>query len=194
MSFMLLGILNSQAAGGGGGAAYELLESVTLSSPASSVTFSGLDSYSDYKSLQIRMVTRYDTQGFASNYMNFNADEGANYTTHRLQGNGSSVGSANFGTEDYIRLGDTERLTDSVADSFGTSIIDIYDFASTTKTTTSRVLNGRTGGVSGGSPRINLNSGLWTSTAAVTSISFGLPTVGYVNYVAGSRFSLIGVR
>tara|TARA_R110000796_G_C14319561_1_gene407653 strand:- start:37 stop:609 length:573 start_codon:yes stop_codon:yes gene_type:complete len=190
---MLLGILNAQASGGGG-PAYELLESVTLSSPASSVTFSGLDSYSDYKSLQIRMVTRFDTSGFASHYMNFNADEGANYTTHRLLGNGSSVSSYHFGTEDYIRLGDSERLTQSVADSFAPTIVDLLDFASTTKTTTARVLNGRTGGVSGASPRMNLSSGLWTSTDAVTSISFGLPTVGSVNYVAGCRFSLIGVR
>ena len=36
--------------------AYDLLETTTLTSSASSVTFSGLGSYTDYKHLQIRMV------------------------------------------------------------------------------------------------------------------------------------------
>ena len=193
MSFMLLGILNAQAAGGGG-AAYELLESVTLSSPASSVTFSGLDRYSGYKSLQIRTVTRFSVQGFAYEYINFNADEGANYTSHRLNGSNGSVSSFNYVNEDYIRISETDRLTDSTAGAFGASIIDIYDFASTTKTTTARSLFGRIGATNTASNKVGINSGMWNNTAAVTSISFGLPTVGFVNYVAGSRFSLIGIR
>tara|TARA_R110000803_G_scaffold1523_1_gene4908 strand:- start:1199 stop:1768 length:570 start_codon:yes stop_codon:yes gene_type:complete len=179
------------ASGGGGGApAFDLLESTTLSTDTATVSFTGLDSYSDYKSLQIRMVTRADTSGFAGHYMQFNGDSAANYTTHHLLGNGSSVSSYHYGAEDYIRLGDSERLTQSVADSFAPTIVELLDFASTTKTTTARVLNGRTGGVSGASPRINLNSGLWTSTDAVTSVLFK----NFANYVAGTRFSLYGVK
>jgi hypothetical protein len=189
MSFMLLGILNAQAAGGGAGA-FDLLETTTLTTSASSITFSGLGAYSDYKHLQIRMVTRADTSGFAAHYMEFNGDSAANYTTHRLLGTGSSVSPNNYVAEDYIRLGDSERLTQSVADSFAPTIVDLLDFASTTKTTTARVLNGRTGGVSGASPRINLNSGLWTSTDAITSVLFK----NFANYVAGTRISLYGVK
>jgi hypothetical protein len=37
MSFMLLGILNAQAAGGGGAGAFDLLETTTLATSASSV-------------------------------------------------------------------------------------------------------------------------------------------------------------
>ena len=85
-------------------------------------------------------------------------------------------------------------MTDSTAGAFGASIIDIYDFASTTKTTTARSLFGRIGATNTASNKVGINSGMWNNTAAVTSISFGLPTVGFVNYVAGSRFSLIGIR
>ena len=169
---------------------FDLLETTTLSTDTATVSFTGLDSYSDYKSLQIRMLTRADTSGFASHYMQFNGDTSANYTTHRLMGNGSSVSSYHYGTEDYIRLGDSERLTQSVADAFAPTIVDLLDFASTTKTTTARVLNGRTGGVSGASPRIEFHSGLWTSTDAVTSVLFK----NYANYVAGTRFSLYGSK
>ena len=190
MSFMLLGILNAQAAGGGGAEAFDLLETTTLTSSAASVTFSGLGAYSDYKHLQIRMLTRADTSGFADNYMQFNGDSAANYGTHRLIGSGSSVSSSWLAAEGYIRLGDSERLTQSVADSFGPTIVDLLDFASTTKTTTARVLSGRTGGVGGGSPRIFLNSGLWTSTDAITSVLFK----NFANYVAGTRISLYGVK
>ena len=184
-------------AGAGGGATFELLESVTLSSPAGSVTFSGLDSYSDYKSLQIRMVTRLDTSGFATQYMNFNADEAANYTTHFVSGSSSSsTPSANtYLNEDYIRVSNTDRLTQSIADSFAPAVVDIYDFASTNKTTTVRVHEGRVGGdPTQSTNNAAIRSGLWNSTAAVTSISLNLPVAAYCNYVAGSRFSLIGVR
>ena len=170
----------------------DFLEEVVLSTAASSVTFSSLGTYATagYKHLQIRMVTRADTSGFAGHYMQFNGDTSANYTTHRLMGNGSSVSAYHYGTEDYIRLGDSERLTQSVAGAFAPTIVDLLDFASTTKTTTARVLNGRTGGVSGASPRIEFHSGLWTSTNAVTSVLFK----NYANYVAGTRFSLYGSK
>ena len=161
----------------------DFLEEVVLSSAASSVTFSSLGTYATagYKHLQIRM---------AGHYMQFNGDTSANYTTHRLMGNGSSVSAYHYGTEDYIRLGDSERLTQSVADAFAPTIVDLLDFASTTKTTTARVLNGRTGGVSGASPRIEFISGLWTSTDAVTSVLFK----NFANYVAGTRMSLYGSK
>ena len=171
--------------------AYDLLETQVLASSASSVTFTGLDTLAaGYQNLQIRMLTRADTSGFASHYMEFNGDSAANYGTHRLIGSGSSVSSSWLAAENYIRLGDSERLTQSVADSFAPTIVDLLDFASTTKTTTARVLSGRTGGVSGASPRIFLNSGLWTSTDAITSVLFK----NFANYVAGTRISLYGVK
>jgi hypothetical protein len=60
------------------------------------------------------------------------------------------------------------------------------DFSNTSKNKTIRAL---TGGIDTETD-INLTSGAWYSTAAVTSITFALAT----NYNAGSRFSLYGVK
>tara|TARA_R110000796_G_scaffold157153_1_gene273872 strand:- start:1977 stop:2546 length:570 start_codon:yes stop_codon:yes gene_type:complete len=189
---MLLGILNSQAAGGGG-AAYELLESVTLSTDTASVTFDNLDSYSDYKHLQIRGIARANTSGYATQYILFNGDTGSNYTTHKLTGSSSSstVSSGSNVNEAYIRFANVDRASQSVNDAFAPSVVDIYDFASTNKKTTVRVLEGRVGGdPTQSTNRVAINSGLWNNTAAVTSIEFKT----FASYVAGTRFALIGVR
>ena len=185
---MLLGILNSQAAGGGGGA-YELLESTTLSSSAASVTFSGLGAYSNYKHLQIRAVVRTDRTATQDGVtFTFNGDSAANYSWHRLNGSGSSVTSTSGVSTNYMYAFVT---TDNGAttDSFGAMVIDILDPFETTKFTTARTLGGI---AEGANSWINLASGNWRNTAAVTSITFDQTTGP--NFVAGTRFSLMGVK
>ena len=185
MSFMLLGILNAQAAGGGGGA-FDLLETTTLTTSASSVTFSGLGAYSDYKHLQIRMVVK--NTGASENNLGFqlNSDTATNYASHRLYGNGTSVISNGAATQDkmlYLTMPDS---TDA-ANIFGSAIVDVLDFSSTSKNTTFRWL----WGMNGADTHVGLGSGLWNSTSAVTSIStFPFSST----FVAGSRFSLYGVK
>lgn len=58
MSFVLLGILNSQAAGAGGGDAHELIASVQLSSASASIVLSNIPS--GYKYLELRGNTAGD--------------------------------------------------------------------------------------------------------------------------------------
>ena len=163
MSFMLLGILNSQVSGGGAGA-FDLLETTTLTSSAASVTFSGLDAYSDYKHLQLRMVTRlnYASTGLANLDLTFNSDTAANYKNHFLRGTGSVVESA---AQSYsaIRFGQAATYSSSTANSFGASVIDILDFSSSNKNTTARNLSGA---LVSGQTSIRLESGLWINTNA----------------------------
>lgn len=188
MSFILLGILNSQAAGAGVASDYELLETTELASSASSVTFSGLGSYTDYKHLQIRMTIRSDRSNTLDTmYFQANADTGTNYSWHYLRGNGSSVSS--FG-----EASQSEPLTAfveaglSATDSFSGQVMDILDFSNTNKNTTLRILSG----ITGNATIISLNSVLWNDTSAVTSLLFS-PVFG-TNFVAGSRFSLYGIK
>lgn len=188
MSLFLLGILNAQAAGGAAGA-YDLLETQVLSSSASSVTFTGLGSYSDYKHLQIRATYKEDATGFYSGLLRvqFNSDSGSNYASHRLNGTGSTVSSGALTSQTSI---DALRspTTDVTAGAFGGGVIDILDFSSASKNTTLRSLSGFAAeGVS-----IGLLSGLYISTSAITSISL-IPAFG-TNIVTGSRFSLYGVK
>jgi hypothetical protein len=190
MSLMLLGILNSQAAGGGGGA-YDLLETTTLTSSASSVTFSGLDSYSDYAHLQIRFVARSDRSNNSSQLVaRMNGNFGNNYASHRLKADGSTVGSQGYSSTDGLY---PSQLTaaNNTSGAFGSGVLDLIDAFSTTKNTTARNLGGYTD-PGNNKNSIQFTSGLYISTDLLTSFEF---FDGYGdNFVAGSRFSLYGIK
>jgi hypothetical protein len=188
MSFTLLGILNAQAAGGGGELAYDLLESETLSTGAASITFGSLNAYSDYKHLQIRMVARSSVASSNQNVgLTFNGDGGSNYSTHDMEGAGSgTVGSGSGSSITSIRAAQVVGTT--VPDTWPAAIIDIYDFSNSSKNTTTRSLNGWAGS---GLARMFFRSGSWQNTSAITTLTL---TDGGGGFIAGSRFSLIGIR
>jgi hypothetical protein len=159
---------------------FDLLETTTLTTSASSVTFSGLGAYSDYKHLQIRAVVR----GSFSLNIRLNGDSGSNYAIHSLQGNGSSVSSSSTTSASNAEfIGSAGGSED--ANAFGALVVDFLDAYSGSKNTTMRGL----GGKSTSNPRIALNSSLWNNTAAISSMELFGGT-----WVAGSRFSLIGIK
>tara|TARA_R110000868_G_scaffold400141_2_gene674352 strand:+ start:10655 stop:11227 length:573 start_codon:yes stop_codon:yes gene_type:complete len=187
MSFMLLGILNSQAAGGGGGTDFDLLETTTLTTTASTVTFSGLGSYaSEYDHLQIRFVAKTNRSGSVDIViMTLNGDTGSNYSWHSLGGNGSAVESTAGSSQVKINtVGVTAASATSGA--MGAGVLDILDFANTSKNTTVRGLGGE------GLYDVRLISGAWYNTAAVTSITLD-QNIG-TTFNSTSRFSLYGIK
>jgi len=176
------------ASGGGAVLAYDLLETTTLTSSASSVTFSSLGSYSDYAHLQIRAVIKTDRAGNLDNLIGrLNGDTGTNYSRHYLYGNGSSVGSASSTPVDRMYMG---RLPgDRTAGSFSPTIIDILDFSSSAKNTTLRTLNGNLDGTY--ATEIYFTGNAWFDTDPVTSIElYGNSS----NLDTGTRFSLYGIK
>jgi hypothetical protein len=177
------------ASGGGAAGAFDLLETTTLTSSASSVTFSGLGAYSDYKHLQIRAVGRSDRATAASSLirLQFNSDTGSNYAHHMIYADGTSVNSAASTSQVGIdRIGLTGPT--GIANVFAANVIDILDFSNTSKNTTVRILYG----YAQTENTIRLASGLWMNTNAVTSIT--LSERFAANIIAGSRFSLIGIK
>ena len=185
------GILSAAGAGGEAGETYELIETTILSSAASSVTFSSLATYaSTYKHLQIRAVARMSASSIgATGSFRLNGDTGANYAHHYLQGTGSAVQSAAGPTSDS----EMENIyamnaANDVSNGFTAAVIDILDAYSTTKNKTVRALSGNVGNES----RIRLGSGVRLSTESLTSATM-FSTNG-VNFIAGSRFSLYGLR
>lgn len=169
--------------------AMELLDTRVLTTSASSVTFSGLDAYSDYKHLQIRFTAREDANNNKLR-MRVNGDNTpGKYRSHYIWGNGSSV------TADNTSIAEIE-VRDPIARGgalptgiFSGGIVDILDFSSTTKNTTVRTLVGFA--YSGGDNSISLGGGLWDDTSAVTSF---LLKPHSANWVAGCRFSIYGIR
>lgn len=176
-----LGLLGASVSGEAG--SYDLLETEILASSASSVTFSSIPQ--DYKHLQIRMTTRNDP--YSNLLLRLNADSGGNYAYHDLSGNGSSVtSSAGAGGQTSIVL-TTTATTNQTTNVFSGVVCDILDYANTSKNTTVRTL----GGVAdSGYNHIQLRSGVWINTAAVTSLSVGHNG----NLVSGSRISLYGIK
>lgn len=166
--------------------AYDALATVTVpSGGAASVTFAGIPQ--GYKHLQVRAIQR-SSRAAANDYGNIylNSDTtGANYTQHRLRGDGSTA-SAAAGTSDFS-YGDYPAGS-TTASVFGGFIFDLLDYTSTNKNKTQRLLFGYD---ANGSGQINLTSKLWLSTAAVTSITFDNRGV---NWASETTFALYGVK
>ena len=180
-----LGILATTAAGGAAGS-YELISTTILGSAAASVTFTS-GAWSSYKHLQIRFTARH-TAGVTSTtlFARLNNNTGSNYAWHRLRGNGSAVSSTGGGSQSDMEITQAPG-SGSSANIFSAGVIDIVDFASTTKNTTLRTLAGYPGTES----YVTLNSGLFNNTAAITDVS--LISNG-TSFAIGSRFSLYGIK
>jgi len=169
---------------------YELIESYILGSSQASVVFSNLGDYSStYKHLQVRMVARSaKADTFDALRFRFNADTGNNYARHFLWGNGSGVESAGAASNNrgYLGFVDGNNATSSV---YSPTIIDILDPYSTTKNKTVRALSGIRNQTQ---TYVGLFSSLWMNTGSVTSLL--LETDSVANFMAGSRFSLYGIK
>jgi hypothetical protein len=182
------GVLSAAGAGGVAGD-FELIASEILESNQATVVFSGLDSYSStYKHLQLRWTGRTtrvanETQIF----LQTNSNTSATYFLHRLVGNGTTVVSvATTGADPSIGYTTTSTST---ANAFAAGVVDILDAYSTTKNKTIRLLNGATGL----SPNyVSLISYSIADTEAISTLTVNDIISSAI--VAGSRFSLYGVR
>lgn len=171
--------------GGAAAGAYELISTTVLGSAQTSVTFDVSTYGSTYKHLQIRFAAR-NTGAFGdiSHRIKLNAST-SGYADHALEGNGSSVSSQANSSQSFGRIGRLPAANQS-ANIFGSGVIDLLDFASTSKNKTLRSFAG-----SAGYNYVSLYSSLWALTSAVTSIEL----FGEVSqYIAGSRFSIYGLK
>ena len=178
------GIMASQYTGHIVTSSFESIATVS-GSGASSITFSSIPS--TYKHLQIRFIGGNTVPDVA--YVKFNSDTtSANYATHALTGSGSSAtayGTTNAGGVNIqVSWGVYSNGT-----IFNAGIIDIIDYASTSKFKTVKAFSGwDTNGSSG--QAIELDSGLWRSTSAINSISINVSS----NWATGSTFALYGIK
>lgn len=162
--------------------AYDSLATVTLAASASTITFAGIPT--GYKHLQLRALMQQTGSGASEQVLRFNADSGSSYAWHQLYGDGASAAAAGSATQTGI--GYAWSPQGGIA--FGSVIVDILDYASTTKNKTTRSLNGWD---RNGSGYVLLRSGLWMNTAAVTSITLTSTGTDYAQY---SSFALYGVK
>ena len=148
---------------------YTLIDSTTLASSASSVTFSSITQ--DYRDLIL--VGNFKATAFDSHTgVRFNGDTGNNYHSVFTSdaGTGSNTGS-------YIQSYGLQDTT------IGLTIIQIMDY---TQSKHKSVLT------RGGTASVGMTAGRWASTSAITSVTvFGGQGL---EWAAGGTFYLYGIE
>jgi hypothetical protein len=157
------------------------LQTITLTSNVSSVTFSGIDqSYTDLIFTYVGTVSANQQVTFR-----FNGSSSSYYSFNRFVGDGSAISSdkSNNASSIYISAGAVANLSNA-----------IYHINGYSNTTTYKPFIGRWN-----NPGANLSEiqGLWrgstgSSTEAITSIT--VDTLTSDTFLAGSTFSLYGIK
>lgn len=120
-----------------------------------------------FQHLQIRAILRRSTGTNSNNFVRFNSDTGSNYAWHRLQGDGSSAAATASSSASTMEVFWSHANVTNVNNQFAGGVIDILDYANTSKT---KVLRSFGGNDMNGGGQVQLHSGLWNSTSAITAI------------------------
>jgi hypothetical protein len=163
---------------------FDSIASFTGNNTTSSYTFSSIPQ--TYKSLQIR-INGVSDGGSGSVNIRLNGDSGSNYNSHYLYISGSTVPTG-YRSDTYMIGGGAQISTgpDPLA-----VIIDFVDYTSTAKNKTMKSFSGIARPYAGNSD-IDLISGLWRNTAAITSIT--IYTANVINWQTGSSIALYGIK
>ena len=154
------------------------IQTITASS-GSTISFTNIPQ--NYSHLQFRC---YLNATNISGNLTFNSDTGTNYAKHYLYGDGSSVtasGTASTAGNTYAWYAST------TANTYQASIIDILDYVDTNKYKTTRSM---TGCDFNGSGFVLFGSGLWMSTSAINTVTFG----SNGTFAGASTIALYGIK
>lgn len=162
---------------------YRLIQTQLVSSTSSSVIFSNIPQ--GFTHLQLRWTGR-DASTSGDGYIRFNSDGGNNYSAHRIIAGTSNVSASAVVPASVVYFATMANSNDATS-AFCSGVTDFLDFASTSKNKTIRALTG----VVSSNKFVALWSGAWYNTNAITSMEV---FSGGTGWVAGSRFSLYGIR
>ena len=127
----------------------------------SSVTFDGIPQ--TYSYLQVRWLAVTSASASATKFYLNGDTTNANYYNHFLVGTGAAVSAGAQASTPYL----PDWTSGGATTAPGVAIIDIFDYTSTNKYKTLRALSGYD---ANGSGYVALESLLWSSTAAVSSL------------------------
>lgn len=167
---------------------YEAIQTVTLTGNQSSIDFTSIpQTYTD-----LLLVLSLRGSGFNATDINmrFNSDTGNNYG-YRLfwkDGNTTSVTASNVATANSMFTG-LATGSNTTATAWGSQAIYIPNY----RLSRSKVVSIESVTEANTSDTWNIvNGGIWTGTAAISSISVFPPTGGQ-NYIASSTATLYGI-
>ena len=166
---------------------YESIATVTVGAGgSSSIDFTSIPS--TFKHLQLRWIGRgTDASTGVGLRWRFNNDTSGLMPSHAIYGDGSSATATYYGSNNPMSLGGFTGAN-STASVFGAGVLDLLDYASTSKFKTVRLLDGRD---VNGSGFIFFESGLYQSTTAVSQIAIICSAGNFAQY---SQFALYGIK
>ena len=166
-------------------------ESIATATPTgvASVAFTSIPQ--TYSHLQIRYMAKNATVANGEDNLNIKFNSSAGTNNHYLYTFGGSITAGNGIPGSSPTVGYYPDNGSALTSMFGVGIIDITDYASTTKTKVFRALTAFDAN-SGTYGTIGLYSGLFASTSAVTRID--IATDNGSNFVSGSTIALYGIK
>ena len=173
--------------GAGGGGSFESIATATGTGSSGTITFSSIPS--TYQHLQLRWISR-SSRAITSDNMRISFNGATStYADHVLYGDGAAAAAAGQTALTYITLQDATTGASATASIMSVGVLDIHDYASTTKAKTIRSMHGND---RNGAGVIALSSGIWTTTSAINSISIVVGSTG--NFTTASTFALYGIK
>ena len=188
----ILGVISSGISGHLETNSFESIATVTVGSPQSTISFTSIPA--TFKHLQIRAIyksTSGSGEDYWYQYFYFNTDSaGSSYAYHKMTGRNAVAASSN-GTSLAGTGNEFSEVSNAIPSSlFNVCVIDILDYANTSK---NKVVRGLSGYNNTDTSFIRLSSNLWNNTAAINAITFTLHgSAG--NYNANTQFALYGIR
>jgi len=180
----ILGIFASAVTGGVSTTSFESIATTTLTTTTNSITFSSIPG--TYAHLQLRISAQSSANDYYMRFQFNSSGTSGTYKHHELGGNGSGPFAGDGSGSDDSWAG--PRVGYNLTSNLGAVIVDILDYTNTNKNKVCRALGGYDGN---GSGIIEIHSGLWISTSAITSITIK-PYIG--GYISGSTFALYGIK
>lgn len=167
---------------------YESIATVTVGAGGSgTISFTSIPS--TYKHLQIRATVLESNDGVMGfRFGNGSIDSGNNYTIHELYGTGSSASAYAATAQNNIGI-NYNYSASPLSSAPSVAVVDILDYANTSKNKTLRALCGVD---YNGSGYVRLDSGLWLSTAAINAIDIVAYSGKTFNQY--SSFALYGIK
>jgi hypothetical protein len=168
---------------------FESIASLTGNGSIGTYTFSSIPS--TYTSLQIRMSV-LKSAGSGEMRLRINGDTGSNYVWHNLSGYNGTASARGGTAQSYIQISSNVSANADMSTTYpSVAIIDIHNYTISTQNKTVKSWGGVDQNTATNSD-INLNSGLWLNTSAITSLTVYYSAAS--NLASGTTISLYGIK
>ena len=169
-------------------ATYEPIATTTLSSGATSVTFSSISGA--YTDLYIVGQTGCSTTDYLTFRVgNSSVDTASNYSATFLEGDGTTASSGRGSNSSKIYVGSTASIMNT--NLYYSFYINLMNYSNTTtyKSFLNKISNNQSS-----FPGVTASVGLWRSTSAINIVTIAPDTNDGRTLVSGSTFTLYGIK